>query len=422
VEFRKKFLEPDRSFSAEARAQAETRLVRLEQEAGGMDPVSFELEVARIVALADNGHTISFPGPRSRRYDRIPLRFVPFGERFFVLRATGPLSDLLGAELLAIDGRSWTDLLAAARSLAGGVASHRDRNASYLFESPEQLRALGLAEAPDAAVYRFAIAAGGIVERRIAAEPADANRARASADRWLFPDRPAGEGEDWRPLLPPDKAPASLRDPDEPFHWRSAPEVDAIVVDLRQNVGDDGHPIDRFLRDATRAIREAKPKNLVLDMRLNGGGDLNTTRDFAESLPALVPGRIFVLTSPWTFSAAISTVGYLKQKAPSRVTIVGEPAGDRLVFFSEGRPVTLSNTGIVLLPATQRHDYRNGCREFTDCHPPVVRHPIAVPTLDPDIAAPWTLEAYRAGRDPGMEAIAAALGRPAAAPGKSAGR
>jgi hypothetical protein len=178
---------------------------------------------------------------------------------------------------------------------------------------------------------------------------------------------------------------------------------------MRQNDGDDAHPIDRFLRDATRAIKEAHPKNLVLDMRLNGGGDLNTTRDFAESLPGLVPGRIFALTSPWTFSAAISTVGYLKQKAPARVTIVGETVGDRLVFFSEGRPVTLTNTGIVVLPATERHDYRNGCRDFSDCHGNVVRHPIAVPTLDPEIAAPWTIEAYRSGRDPAMEAVAAAL-------------
>jgi hypothetical protein len=93
------------------------------------------------------------------------------------------------------------------------------------------------------------------------------------------------------------------------------------------------------------------------------------------------------------------------------VTIVGETAGDRLVFFAEGRPVTLPNSGIVLLPATQRHDYRNGCRGFDDCHGAVVRHPIAMPTLDPEIDAPWTIEAYRAGRDPAMEAIAAALSR-----------
>ena len=406
AEFRKQFFEPDRSYSAAARAEAERRLARLEKDAAGLEAAAFELEIARIVALADNGHTVAFAGPRSRRYDRIPLRFVPFEDRFFVVRADAPLADLLGAELTGIDGRSIKDLLAGSRSLCGGTAPHRDRDAAYLFESPEQLHALGLAEAKGAAVYRFA-APGGTIERRIAADP-PGDRPRAGSSRWLFPDRVAGEGESWRPLLASDKAPPALREPDVPFRRRSAPEMEAIVLELRQNVGDG---IEGFLGDATRAIREEHPKNLVLDMRLNGGGDLNNTRDFAESLPALVPGRIFVLTSPWTFSAAISTVGYLKQKAPSRVTIVGETAGDRLVFFAEGRPVTLANSGIVLLPATQRHDYRNGCREFDDCHGAVVRHPIAVPTFDPELAAPWTIEAYRAGRDPGMEAVAAALAR-----------
>jgi hypothetical protein len=417
AEFRSKFFEQDRSYSAAARAEAESRLARLEREAAGLSAAAFELEVARIVALADNGHTVAFAGPRSRRFNRIPLRLEPFGERFFVLRATGPLQDLLGAELVGIEGRAMEDLRAAARTLQGGVASHRDRSAPYLFESPEQLFALGLAAARDAAVYRFATA-GGVVERRIAAEPPDPDRPRANADRWLFPDRMTGEGEAWRTLLAADRAPDALRHPDEPFRRRAAPELGAIVVEIRQNAGDG---IGSFLRETAGAIREARPKNLVLDMRLNGGGDLNNTRGFVEGLPALVPGRIFVLTSPWTFSAAISTAGYLKQKAPSRVTLVGEAVGDRLVFFAEGGPVTLPNSGIVLLPATQRHDYRNGCREFTDCHGAVVRHPIAVPTLDPEIAAPWTIEAYRAGRDPGIEAIEAALAGPAG-PGASGSR
>jgi hypothetical protein len=35
-----------------------------------------------------------------------------------------------------------------------------------------------------------------------------------------------------------------------------------------------------------------------------------------------------------------------------------------------------------------------------------------VKSLDPEIAAPWTLEAYAAGRDPGMEAAARVLSKP----------
>ena len=159
----------------------------------------------------------------------------------------------------------------------------------------------------------------------------------------------------------------------------------------------------------TRTIVARQPRSLVLDMRANGGGNLQTARDFMKSLPNLIPGRIFVLTSPWTFSAAISSIGYLEQAAPTRVTIVGEEIGDRLEFWAEGRPTTLPRSGVVISLATQRHDYANGCRAYTDCHGPVVQYSIAVPTLGPDILAPWTISVYRSGKDPGMDAIVAAL-------------
>ena len=412
--FRKEFLAADRSYSAAARAEAEARLAKLEAEADSIGQARFELELGRIVALADNGHTALFAGPRSRHFDRVALRLVPFGEDFFVLRAREGEADLIGARLVAVDGRPVAELRDAGRTLHGGLPAWRDRHVPYLLESPEQMHALGLAAAPGGAAYRFRLPDGREVERRLVAEPPSADRARGNAHRWLSPEPVAGEGAGWRAALAPARVPWSLRDPDVPFRWRRAPELDALVVDLHQNNDADDREIGDFLAEVTKELRATRPANVVLDMRLNGGGDLNTTRDFMKELPALVPGRIFALTSPWTFSAAISSIGYLEQSAPERVTIVGEAVGDRLEFFSEGDIVELPRSGLVALNATERHDYRNGCRAFRDCHGPVVRNPIAVASLAPDVAAPWTIEAYLAGRDPGMEAVAAALGRPAA--------
>jgi hypothetical protein len=407
--FRRSFLAQDRSYPDAARAEAEGRLQQLEQSIASISQAYFELELARIVALADNGHTQSFPGPRSRRYDRVPVRLVPFGEDFYVLRASEQQASLLGGRLEAIDGHPVAALREAARSLAGGVPSFRDRNAGYFLESPEQMQALGMIKAGDAAEYRFSMPDGTLITRRLAAEPPDSARPRANADRWLYPEDMAAEPVGWRTLLAPDRAPWALQEPDAPFRMREAPDLSALVIELRQNNDGRGASIGEFLKQATQRVKSLAPRNLVLDMRMNGGGDLNTTRDFVQSLPALVPGRIFVLTSPWTFSAAISTVGYLKQAAPERVTIVGEAVGDRMNFFAEGTVVELPQSGAVLLFATQRHDYQTGCRAFPDCHRAVVRHPITLPTLAPEISAPWTIDAYKAGRDPGMEAIGPAL-------------
>ncbi len=375
--FREQIMARDRAFVPDARAEAETRLTALESQADTFSQAYFELELARIVALADNGHTATFAGPRSRRYNRVDVRLAPFGDAFYVLRATSENADLLGARLISIDGYPAADVRDVGRSLAGGVPSWRDRQVNYFLESPEQMHALGVIANADAATYLFETQTGARVERRLAGAPANPDRPRANAERWFYPEPMPEERGQWRAALAERSAPWSLREPGVPFRWRMAEEIGAMVIELRQNSDAERRPIATFLAEVTRELNARKPRNVVLDMRMNGGGDLNTTRNFVQSLPRLVPGRVFVLTSPWTFSAAISSAGYLEQAAPARVTIVGEPVGDRLKFFAEGQPFELPHSHALILPATERHDYVNGCRGMTDCHGSVVRDPIA---------------------------------------------
>lgn len=414
-QFRDEFLARDRAFPAPARRLAEQRLAALEALPGEMDATRFGLEIARIVALADNGHSASFGGPRLARCNRVEIRLAPFGTDFVVLRSRAADADLLGARLLAIDGVPLARLRAAAHTLRGGLPAWRDRDAPLLLESPQQLQAMGLAAHADAAVYRFEALDGRTLERRLVADPPHAGRPVADTARLLLPEvvPEAVDGVDtgWRSLLPAARAPWSLREAERPLRWRARPELDALQIDLRQTFDTPQAPLAAFFDEVRAAVRRLAPRHLVLDLRLNGGGDLTKARDFAESLPRLVPGEVFVLTSPWTFSAAIAVTGYLKQAAPDRVHIVGEAVGDRLEFFAEGHPLTLANSGEVLLPATERHDYADGCRHRDDCHAPVAQRPIAVASLAPEIAAPWTVEAYRRGDDPALAAVAAALRR-----------
>jgi len=407
--FRRDFFARDSSYARAPRAEAESRLAKLESEAGTASPIHFELELARIVALADNGHTSSPASIRSRRYSRVPIRLVPFGNQFYVLRADSTHADLLGARLVAIDGKSIRDVRATAHTLVGGTASWRDRHAPFFLESPDQMQALGVANNASAATYRFELRNGRTAERRIAAGPPDAQRDVWGTARWLSPEPLDTDQGAWRHLVAPDKTPWAFQDVRQVFRTRVASDLNAFIVQLRANVNGPGQSIAEFLRATTEEIRRVQPRHLIVDLRTNGGGDLNNTRDFVQSLPSLVPGRIFVLTSPWTFSAAISTTGYLKQAGGDRVTIVGEMVGDRLEFWAEGRLARLPFSGAAMSYSTQRHDYKTGCRPYKDCHGAVVRNPIAVATLAPDIEAPLTVESMIAGRDPGMEAIAKAI-------------
>lgn len=402
--FRASVFAVEMSYSTSARAEGERRLNLLQSTLRHTTVAAFTMELARIVALADNGHSAVFAGTRSRWSNRIPLRFTTFGNEFRVMRAANAHTDLLGARLVAIDGVPIDVVRDSGRTLFGGTPAWRDRNLPLFLESPDQLNVLHLARDAQAAEYSFATETGTSIKRRIVAD-------RSSAfgpppDFLLY-----AEDDGLLKTLAPTALPWSLQEPRTTFRWRRAPEIDGLVIQLRRIVDGPGQGIAEFLDEMKAKIAADRPRNLVLDLRMNSGGNLNNTRDFVKALPALVPGRIFVITGPGTFSAAISTTGYLKQEAPGRVSIVGEEAGDRLVFFAEGRPATAPNTGIMIGIATQRHDYRGGCKAFTDCHGPVVRFPIAIPTLAPDIPAPLTFADWKAGRDASMEAIIGALKR-----------
>ena len=408
TQFRREFMAVDKSYSVAARAEAERRLAALEKNLGVTTAAQFELEIARIVALADNGHTNANALSRARRHNRVPVRLAPFIGDFFVLRARGAHADLLGARLVSIDGQPSAKLRDTAHTLTGGTASFRDRSTPLFLESPQLLHAAGMAAAPAEATYVFE-RDGKRIERRLVAEPPDPETPMLPSFYVLYPAPAVAESGEWRSLLDPKAAPWSLTDPAARFRWREDPELNALVVEMRQNRSTPDYDIGDFQALVQKELRARKPRNLVLDMRFNGGGDLTTTRLFMQSLPALVPGAIVVLTSPWTFSAAISSIGYVEQLAPDRVTIVGEQIGDRLEFWSEGSPLTLGRSGMVISRATQRHDYATGCKPYKDCHGNVVRHPISVRTLEPNVAAPWTIDAYRAGRDPAMDAVARLL-------------
>jgi hypothetical protein len=404
--FRRDFFARDSSYSSEHRRAAEARLTRLESQAASVTAAQFELELARIVALADNGHTSSPAALRSRRYGRVPIRFVPFGDQFYILRADPTNADLLGGRLLAIDGKSIRDVKAVAHTLWGGLPSWRDRFVPFFIESPDQMQALGVTGRAESASYRVELRNGRTVERRIVADPPNAGREFWNPSRWLTPD-PLDAQDTWKSLGASERTPWAFQEPARLFRLRMATDLNALVVQLRANHAPG--VLASFLDSAVAEIRRAQPRHIVLDLRTNGGGDLNNTREFVKLLPTLVTGRVFVLTSPWTFSAAISTTGYLKQAGGDRVTIVGEMVGDRLEFWAEGRLARLPFSGSAMSYSTQRHDYKTGCRPYPDCHGAVVRNPISVPSLAPEIEAPLTIEAFIAGRDPGMDAIARAI-------------
>ncbi len=395
----RKFLAQDRSYNQQERAAAELAFRELSARAGNLSRAVYHLELARLAALAGNGHTALSTRAWAEIFPRLPLELHVFADGLFVIHASETLAELRGSQVLAIEGHDLRALEQAFSRYSGARDTNRRERMGPFLRAPAVLVAAGLATSTDHVSMQLRLSDGRIVTRRIDA----ASEAGSSPISPLV--QRAAENIVDAPV------PLFLGEPERMFRSVPLPEQGALFIQLRANFSVGGEDIAAFGRRVLATVRAEKPRHLIVDLRLNDGGDLNTTRELFVTLPTLLPaeGRIFALTSGATFSAGIASLGYLKQAGGARVTIVGEPMGDFLEFYAEGRPMSLPVSGAVLLPVTERHNYQTGCPE-PDCHGPIRRRPIRVSSLEPDVKVPLTYADYRAGRDAAITYAKKAIG------------
>ncbi len=388
------YVEKNRAYSPAARAEALRALERLPGLLGR--PARFELEAAAIAALADNGHSALLPPQWASRYPRSPVHLGLFADGLHVIAAPAEHAGLLRMRVIAINGHPWRDIRRAYARYQGGEQAFRDQFVPLFMETPALLAAAGFGSDPERVRLTLEDGEG---RRRTVAVAARLTPLRGEAAFVGYPHLLEGAA-----MLDPGGRPLYLREPDQASRLEFPEGLDGAYLQLKATRG---LYFDAWLTRALAQLRTRRPRNIVVDLRFNMGGDLNLTRDFMRALPALAEGgRVYAITSGRTFSAAISSLGYLKQAAGDRLTIVGEPIGDRLEFWAEGNIMQLPGLGALMLYADERHNYMTGCPE-ADCHRSIREHPIRVRSLQPDIAAPLRFADFAAGRDPAMEAIAA---------------
>ena len=399
----------DRAFSPAARAEAEREIAALKSEVAPLDSGRFRVALMRIAALADNGHT-----GLDDNQDCVPVRVTWFADGLYVLRARSDHADLLGARVDSIEGRPTGDVLAELEQLHGGAEGWRRIHAALYVQSPEILYGAGLGSRPDQTTWTFALANGTEMTRALPGEACE-GEPYGLMTRWLSAEKLPGEPPSWRALTAADAVlPLSLRDFNTPFRRAWIDDGCTLFMQLKAIHDAQGLHIRDFLKATADEMAAHPPCSVILDLRFNTGGDYTKAAHFASHLPDLVRpgGRVYILTDAQTFSAAITTVAFVKQAAASRAIILGEPVGDRLSFYGEGNTGCLPHTGLCVHYATGMHDYAHPCNDWNKCYWLNWLFPVLVKSLAPDETIGTTCADYRALRDPVLErAVALAAER-----------
>lgn len=407
--------EVDRSFTAPRRAAFEQAIAALEPRAGELDRAGLAMAAAKAVALADNGHTNVLGLAGSYGFNAVPIRLGWFADGLFVIATDDERRQLLGSEVLGVNGRSVAEQVEALRPYVGGPVNLAREFVPNLLISPELLHAAGLAATADGSTFEIRLAGGGSGSVEIAA---NANAAtREPHNRFLWPKgnlSPPGQASGWRHVLDGVALPSYLTRLDANY-WYRYPADDLLYVQINRVSDQVPLGLSAYLSGMLEEAAKKPIRDAVVDLRFNSGGDYTLTTDFTRRLPEILPasGKLFILTSANTFSAAISTAARLKYFAGLRTVIIGEAMGDRSQFWGEGGSTLLPNSKIAVRFTTAFHDWEHGCSlsQIMTCF--VLNYVYDVPAGDlrPSVTIAPGFADYAAGKDPVMAEVMRQRGR-----------
>jgi tetratricopeptide (TPR) repeat protein len=372
-------------FRAISEPEFDAAVALLAEDVPGLSDLQILAGMMRLLRPLGDGHAFVLPAEDNKDAQLgLPVKFYRFTEGLFVTAATEAYRQLIGAQVLSVDGHPADEVLTAVEPL---ISRDNDQQVTWL--GPEMLRwtplihALGLIRDPDQATLtvRFGDQTTGTVAVESVADPHTS----------LTAPRPAG----WISL--PDTVgapmPLYLRNSDAPYWFEYLPDS-AVVYFQFNGVGD--QPLEAIAAFCERLFTFAdnhQVSKLVIDLRWNGGGNTFLVQPLLHRLIGCTKinqrGCLYVIIGRGTFSAAQNTATAIERE--TNAIFVGEPSGSRPNFIGETIPFmlpyskALANVADLYWQTSWPMDHR--------------------PWIAPELYAPPSFEAYSQNRDPAMEAI-----------------
>lgn len=344
-----------------------------------LSPNEARVEAMKLVALAGprNGHTGIFPlGENARPFRLYPMQLYRFADGLFVIGELGA-GNLVGARLVEIEGLPVAEVEARVRP-----AVARDNDWDLAARLPEflvtadVLEGVGVTPTDDSATFTLETRAGA--RRAVTLHPLAAG---AYASAFGFGGRINAV-----PSLPAARQPRYLRFAGKQRWIATLNRGRTIHAAYNQT-----HAAWDLARELVRRARSKRVRRIVVDLRLNQGGDNTQYSDLLEALRRPVVsrgGRLRVLIGRHTYSAAGNLAADID--GTTRARLVGEPTGGSPSNWGDSTQIQLPALGVTAHVATSY-------QQFGD------EDALAV---EPNLRVALSSADYFAGRDP---VLAAAL-------------
>lgn len=364
----------------------DTMLAGLGHRVAELSDAQILVGILKLLRHLGDGHAgIAGPADHPVLRPALPAEFYLFAEGLFVT-AAGPLHRrVLGAQVMAFDGRAAGEVIGALDQIISRDNDYQVKAgaARWLRHLPV-LHALDLTTAPDTVTLTLRLPDGTIAEHTMDADP--------SAPELSTGSRPPG----WIRLEEtlPGPVPRYLRNRDLSYWFEYLTAERALYVQLNTVADHPAETLQAFTERLFAFLSDHDAGTLVIDLRWNGGGNTFLTQPLVHRLigsKANRPGGLFVIIGRRTFSAAQNTATAIERH--THAIFVGEPTGSSPNFTGEFTPFQLPCSKLII----------NVSDLFWQTSWPMDRRR----WIAPEIYTPPTFTGYHAGRDPAMDAIAA---------------
>jgi hypothetical protein len=336
------------------------------------------LEIARLLASLEDGHTqIGLWWDDSIAFTRYPLRAFLFDDGVFITRAGSEAQRLLGKRIVRIGDVPIDRVISRLRPFLHGdnEMSRRDILETRLILH-QVLEAVGATKG-GRATFVVADSTGRLDSLTLSPAKGEPSAPLASALDQATP------------------LPLYLRHRDATYWLTPVTGTRTVYAQINAMQSDSAFSFAQFCDSLFRAMATVGSDRLILDLRLNNGGDNSLDDEFVRRLIRATaidrPGHFYVITGRKTFSAAVNLTAELERHTSA--ILVGEPTAAPANHYGETQRFVLPHSGITVLYSTlywQSGDPRD-----------------ARVSIEPSLRTPLRFSDYRTNGDPAVEAILA---------------
>ena len=364
--------------------QFDSAVNQLRQDIPRLQPHEIVAGLARIVASFQYGHTdIRWTGGVVK-FHIIPVSLYWFNSGIHVEGIHKDYSQALGAKLLKVNGVPVEEALKAVRLLL--PVENEQYFKAYVLDFlciPEALHAQKVTQTLQNAITFTLEKDGKTFDQTFPA-----------MESFRFPRKYSliQPNADWVSSRDQSKTPLYLKNLDKIYYYEYLPETKTVYVRQSQIQDDPSDPIPAFYKRVFDFIEKNEVDRLVLDVRLNGGGNNYKNKTIVkEVIKSKInqPGKFFVIIGRRTFSACQNLVNELDNY--TEAVFVGEPTSENINFYGDNRQVVLPKSKIPIFLSfawwQDKPQWEDG------------------PWLAPHVAVDMSYEQYRTNQDPVLDAV-----------------